>query len=54
MPSHEFKLNAPGLKRRGKRKERLYWAARADIAKLGFTPRLVRLLIISRILPIIV
>jgi len=43
MPSHEFKLNAPGLKRRGKRKERLYWAARADIAKLGFTPRLVRL-----------
>ena len=43
MPSHEVKLNAPGLKRRGKRKERLYWAARADIAKSGFTPRLVRL-----------
>lgn len=43
MPSHDRDLNAPGLKRRGKRKERLYWAARADIAKAGFTPRLVRL-----------
>jgi hypothetical protein len=43
MPSHDLELNAPGLKRRGKRKERLYWIARADIAKAGFTPRLVRL-----------
>ena len=42
MPSHE-KLNAPGLKRRGKNKERLYWIARTDIAKAGYTPRLVRL-----------
>ncbi|WP_247776989.1 integrase [Bradyrhizobium sp. CW1] len=43
MPSSKFHLNAPGLKPRGKNAERLYWAARADIAKAGYTPRLVRL-----------
>ena len=37
------KLKAPGLKRRGKSKKRLYWCARADIAKAGFTPRVVPL-----------
>jgi len=42
MSSHE-KLKAPGLKRRGKNRDRLYWCARADIAKAGYTPRLVRL-----------
>lgn len=43
MHSDEPRLNAPGLKRRGKVRERLYWAARADIAKAGYQPRLVRL-----------
>lgn len=43
MRSDEPRLNAPGLKRRGKDRERLYWSARADIAKTGYTPRLVRL-----------
>jgi len=37
------KLNAPGLKRRGKNKERLHWVARADIARAGFQPKTVRL-----------
>ena len=36
-------INAPGLKRRGKQKERLYWVARADIARAGYQPKLVRL-----------
>lgn len=43
MHSSEDKLNAPGLKRRGRDKTRLYWCARADIAKAGFTPRVVPL-----------
>lgn len=43
MLSSRHGLNAPGLKPRGKNAERLYWAARADIAKAGYTPRLVRL-----------
>ena len=41
MPSND--LNAPGLKRRGKNRDRLYWIARTDIARAGYTPRLVRL-----------
>jgi len=43
MRSNEVKLNAPGLKRRGKNGERLYWIARTDIAKAGYLPRVVRL-----------
>ena len=43
MPSNDMKLNAPGLKRRGKHSERLYWCARTDIAKAGFTPRVMSL-----------
>jgi hypothetical protein len=43
MPSLDLELKAPGLKRRGKNKDRLYWIARADIAKAGYVPRLVRL-----------
>lgn len=43
MPSDEPRLNAPGLKRRGKNRERLYWIPRDDIAKAGYTPRSVRL-----------
>ena len=43
MRSNEVKLNAPGLKRRGKNRERLYWIARTDIAKAGYLPRVVRL-----------
>jgi hypothetical protein len=35
--------NAPGLKRRGKDRERLYWVARADIARAGYKPKSVRL-----------
>ncbi len=37
------KLNAPGLKRRGRLKERLHWVARADIARSGYQPKTVRL-----------
>ncbi|QDM14598.1 integrase [Tardiphaga sp. vice278] len=37
------KLDAPGLKRRGKKKERLHWVARADIARDGYLPKTVRL-----------
>lgn len=43
MHFDEPRLNAPGLKRRGKNRERLYWAARGDISKAGYQPRLVRL-----------
>jgi hypothetical protein len=43
MRSNDVKLNAPGLKRRGKNGERLYWIARTDMAKAGYMPRLVRL-----------
>src|SRR5262245_24503384 len=41
--SEDYELDAPGLKRRGPRKDRLYWGVRDDIAKQGFMPRLVRL-----------
>jgi hypothetical protein len=37
------KLNAPGLKRRGNKKERLTWVARSDIARAGYRPKTVRL-----------
>ena len=37
------KLDAPGLKRRGKNKERLHWVARADITRDGYLPKTVRL-----------
>jgi hypothetical protein len=43
MPLHDLELNAPGLKRRGKNRDRLYWIARSDIVKAGYTPKLVRL-----------
>ena len=43
MPSDSLRLNAPGLKRRGKKRDRLYWIARTDIAKAGDSPRVVRL-----------
>src|SRR5205814_869093 len=43
MPSDSLRLNAPGLKRRGKKRDRLYWIARTDIAKAGYSPRVVRL-----------
>ena len=40
---HSDRLTAPGLKRRGKTKERLHWVARADLVKAGYTPKTVRL-----------
>lgn len=44
MPSDETaRLKAPGLKRRGKKKERLHWVARPDIVKAGYRPKTVRL-----------
>ena len=45
MPSDKPTLNAPGRKfrRNPSGRKRLYWQARADIVRLGFTPRLVAL-----------
>jgi hypothetical protein len=43
MRYDDEKLSAPGLKRRGKNKDRLHWVARADIARAGFQPKTVRL-----------